>query len=203
MNSQRAPLITVEGVRESERLYVMTWLTHEIKTRVLTNRHLENNLSNISAILRKNGCETFELSTIVAYYLRNSSLWEFQSDVKKILNNNVTVILDNYVLTNRANLLSKGLVSPDFCFQADEGLLKPDLQIVIPSNPESFLQKPPRNASDSSESRTRVASSFISLAEQNSDINVITNDLVNQAKQLYHGLKLSSFHEFKYYNGYN
>jgi hypothetical protein len=201
MNSKRAPLITIEGVNFDERQYVITWLSHEIKTRTLTNRHIEDDSSKIAIVIQKseNEYETFKLSAIVKYYLQNSNFWEIQSDIEKLLNKNVTVILDNYVLTNRANLISEGLVSPDFCFQADEGLLKPDLQMIIPSKPGQLLHD---FFSESIESKINFTKSLISLAERDSEVNIINNDPVKQARDLYHGINLNDICEFQYYNGY-
>jgi hypothetical protein len=126
------------------------------------------------------------------------------------------VIIINYVLTNRATLLSKGIVCPEFCYQLDEGLLKPDLQIYLKGPPVSLEVKPSVCDTDTQDSRSKLVEAFDFLAGQSEEIKTIdiyskenwdysqSSDLAaNLTIRLFRESRLTRLRKFNYFNGFN
>jgi len=208
----RAPFISIESIRPHINRYITSQLSRKLTSDSRINFSFEESISNIGLILNDSARGTFELPDIIVYQLRNANLWENQTEIKKLLSEQTTVIVTEYVLTNRANLLSKGIVSPEFCFQWDEKLLKPDLQIYLQSRPIPLNIKPSFSAADTFDSRKRLVNSFDALVAKDEEIKIVNSDMTNDflahqltesVVKLYSELKISDLKEFKYFDGYS
>jgi len=207
----RAQLISIEGVRPQQNMFVAEKLAAALNGRSKVYFAFEDRSTTLASLIRHYVRGTLNFSDVVIYQLRNANMWENQYEIEQFLKRRYTVITTSHVLTNRAILLSKGLVGPEFCYQLDEGLLKPDFQFYIKGPPVSLEAKPSINDSDTHESRTKLVESFNLLATQNEEIKVIDgwnyNPFLDKSADktigLYNDTRIPCLSEFKYFDGFS
>ena len=211
----RAPLISIEGIRNYRNALVAEKLTDKIEGQVRMNFAFEEGTTSIGSLLRRHSSGSLQLSDLVFYQLRNANLWENQFEIESLLKNYVTVIVTDYVSTNRAKFLSKGTVSPEFCYQLDEHLLKPDLQIYLKGPPIPLEVYPSVSEKDTRDSRKKLVESFDHLAKISDEIKTIDvysrncrnlqelSDLSCKLTiDLFNETKFTKLNDFIYFNGY-
>jgi thymidylate kinase len=173
--SVRAPFITIEGNDSSINHTVIQNLISQMAHPAVSAQRFNDQTSLLGIVLSRAKRGSLRLQDIVHYNLRVANLWEHQSDLQYLLRHGASVILDKYVLTNRAYLLSKGNVSLENCYQFDAGLAKPDIQIFIKNKVQTFEEKRARFPLDTILSRTKVSEAYDKLTQINPDIYVIDN----------------------------
>jgi thymidylate kinase len=207
----RAPLISIEGVRPHRNALVTEKLAAALDGRSKVYIAFEDRSTTLASLIRHHVRGTLNFSDVVIYQLRNANMWENQYEIEQLLKRRYTVITTSHVLTNRANLLSKGLVGPEFCYQLDEGLLKPDFQFYIKGPPVSLEVKPSINDNDTEDSRLKLVESFNLLATQSEEIKVINGwnynpslDLsADQTISFCKNTRIPCLGELKYFSGFN
>ena len=203
----RAPIITIEGADRSTNTILAENLSHNIKNPSNTSPRYNEDMSAIGFLVSESRKGFGEITDLVQYNLRVANMWEFQPELRQLANTGVTPIFNNYVFSNRANLLKKGTVSIELCPQLDAGLLKPDLQIYVKSDPETLKGIPTFFPWDTAQTRLEQSQAFNKLAETYPNLHVIDNspeDILNAAHkvlEIYNQLKLEQLPKITIFNG--
>ena len=178
----RAPIITIEGADTSINKILSDHLTHHIQSPTNTSQRYNENMSPIGFLVGEANRGYGGISDLVHYNLRIANLWELQPELRELSITGETVIFNNYILSNRAQLLKKGTVSLELCPQFESGLLKPDLQIFVKSDPETLMKIPSLFAWDTIQSRLELSKAFDKIAETYPNLHVINNNPENILK---------------------
>jgi len=203
----RAPIITIEGPDQSINTILMEQLSYHIKTPSNRSPRYNEDFSTIGLLVSQSRRGLIELSDLVHYNLRNANLWEHQADLRELSKAGVTVIFNNYVLSNRATLLMKGNMSIELCPQLDTGLLKPDLQFLVECNHSRLNNLPSLFSWDTIQTRINLSEAYNQMATSYPDLHVIdytTEDILDAAEKLinlYDQLKLDQLPGIQVFSG--
>ena len=207
-----APFITVEGGNDKANKSIIRALSQHNTFHTMTSIQYSESVSIVGTLLYRDDYDSIELPNLVHYQLRNANLWEVQDEIKSLTSDKITVISSSYVLSNRARMLSTGMVGKEFCCQLDAGLLKPDLQIHLQSDPVPLTNRVSTSRRDTFQSRIQIVESFKELSKNDQDIKTIIyqckEDLdicKDQARSLFDEAWPAelSLTQFKYFDGYS
>jgi hypothetical protein len=204
----RAPIITIEGPDQNTIEFLTRRLAQHMKNPSNISTRYNENCSKIGYQVSQSKRGSVELPDLVHYTLRNANLWELQSELRVLSNTGITAIFNNYVLSNRAYLLSKGNASTEVCPQLDAGLPKPDLQVFVSSSSAALKLHPSALPWDSYQRRLALSNAFDCVAEIYPNLCIIDNkpnDILNAAEDLivsYDKLKINQLKRIKCFDGY-
>ena len=199
----RQPFITIEGPNDYKNRRIMQQLANFIDGDVSTTIRFSEGMSKLGIILMKDLRDEIELTDTVRYQLRNANLWEHQTDIENMaMHENVTVITNQYVLSNRATFLSKGTVGVEFCSQLDHGLIKPDLQIYLKSEPLSLRRCISLSDRDDEQSRSMIAEFFSNLASKDEEIKTVnySTNAIDEVIELYKKCVSKDLFDFQFFS---
>ena len=210
-NTFRAVFVSIEGGDEKAIKAVIQGLSEHNAFNTVSSLKYSESTSEIGTLLYRDDYDSIDLSNVVHYQLRNANMWEVQGELKSYLTDKIIVLTGSYVLSNRARLISSGIVGPDFCYQLDEGLIKPDLQIHLQSNPVPLSNRISVSAKDTFESRSQIVEAFKRLSQNEQEVKTIIhqsdddlNLCIEQARQIFDKIcdPKYAFKDFQYFKGY-
>ena len=185
--NKRGPLITIEGTDAPVIRILTDHIAKHITTPVSSSPRYNENTSPIGSLVARARRNGIDFQDIVRYNLRVANIWEQQEDVQHLCEDGVTVIINKYVFSNRADLISWGSLSVESCPRLDAGLIKPDLQVFVSSDPVTITAEPPLFYLDDFHSRQRRTMAYDHMATRYPDLVVINNkpcDILEASEQL-------------------
>jgi len=184
---RRGPFITIEGT-DTQVIRILTdHISKHIPSPVSRSPRYNENTSPIGNLVAQARRNILEFQDVVRYNLRVANIWEQQGDIKNYCENGTTVIVNKYVFSNRADLLSWGNLPLEICPQLDAGLIKPDLQILINSDPVTLEVEQPLFYLDDFPSRKRKTDAYEKMSTTYPNLHVINNrpcNILNAAESL-------------------
>ena len=104
-------------------------------------------------------------------------------------------------------MLKKGTVSTELCPQFESGILRPDLQIFVKSDPETLKKIQSSFTWDTVQSRLELSEAFNKIVETYPNLHIINNAPENILKaaeeviEIYNQLKINQLPKFAIFNG--
>jgi dTMP kinase len=138
--SRRGSLIAFEGIDKSGKTTQANLLVEFLTAQNITVAHIKFPVRTtaigkvIDEHLKSSGPKCVGNARYAAdmanHLIFSANRWEAASDICRLLDEGVTVVLDRYVYSGLAYSIAKGLES-DWCKKSDEGLPRPDLTIYM------------------------------------------------------------------------
>lgn len=142
MEKQKGLLVAFVGIDQSGKSTMIQYVNDKlleagIKTKVLQFPMRSTPIgSMINEYLKTN----IELEPHIAHLLFSANRWEFAKELKEMLNEGTTVILDRYIHSGLAYSWAKADMDMDWCKHPDFGLPKPDVVFFLFKNPLFFRE---------------------------------------------------------------
>lgn len=139
----RGAFILIEGLdragKSSQCERLVKKLTDESKTVVL--KRFPDRTTHIGQLINGYLTSGTSLSDQAIHLLFSANRWEATDEMRELLENGTTIIVDRYYYSGIAFSAAKGTLSIDWCKQPDVGLPAPDLTLFLKVSQEVAISR--------------------------------------------------------------
>lgn len=137
----RGKFIVFEGLDRSGKTTASKHLTQLLKESHPTiHISFPNRTSPIGKLINDHLSKGVNLSPQLLHLLFSANRWEYESELRKMLEEGTTVICDRYYHSGIAYSYANG-IDMEWARHPDQGLLQPDIIIYLKSDPEVLAKR--------------------------------------------------------------